>query len=64
MKGTGCFNPNKPMDFPILIEWVSQHFKGNRSMFDEIHASKQNIPDGTPRLAASHLELFCLLMSH
>ena len=34
------------------------------SFFDEIHKSKQNSPDGTPRSAASHLGLFCLPMSH
>ena len=35
------------------------------SFFDAIHVSKHGIaPDETPRIAVSHLGLFCLPMSH
>ena len=68
------------MDFPIIIKWVSQlsflgvlgvFFRGVRSVFLFVsHFSIKFLqanriaPDGTPRSAASHLDLCCLPMSH
>ena len=59
------------MDFPIIIIWMSPlSFLGALGVifsflfFDENQVSKQKASDGTPHFAASHLGLFCLLMSH
>ena len=47
------------MDEPTFI------LKGSRSKFSfEIIKTNRIAPDGTQRFAASHLWLFCLLMSH
>ena len=40
-------------DFPFLFHFSMKFMKANRIA-----------PDGTPRFAASHLELSCLPMSH
>ena len=58
------------MDFPILIIWMrlsAFSFLGSAGvLFLSMKFMKANriAPDGTPRFAASHLGLFCLLMSH
>ena len=60
------------MDFPILINLMSPlSLLGAKGYFFllfyfsmKIVLASRIAPDGTPRFAASHLGLFCLLMSH
>ena len=60
----------RQMDFPIVIIWLSLlsflgasdlDFNFYHKIFDEANGID---PDGTPRIAASRLGLFCLPMSH
>ena len=72
----GTLNRILPMDFPIIINWVSPlSFLGVLGVifilfiFYLIFSMKflcanRIAPDGTPRSAASHLGLCCLPMSH
>ena len=57
----------------MLIKWTSPLLLlgALRVMFSFLYLFSMNImsanriaPDGTPRFAASHLGLFCLIMSH
>ena len=49
------------LDESILI---FRGMRSNCSFLDEIFKANRIAPDGTPRLAASDLGLFCLPMSH
>ena len=61
------------MDFPhyyqlgestFIFRGVRSDFLFFISFFDEIFYENRIAPDGTPHSAASHLDLFCLPMSH
>ena len=60
------------MDFPILIIWMCPlSFLGHQEYFSflfnflvKILSANRIALDGRSRLAASHLGLFCLPMSH
>ena len=67
------FNPHvtNELSHPYQFGWAHLHFYGHQdflfffiSFFDENQLSKQNSPRWTPLSVASHLRLFCLLMSH
>ena len=70
---TGCLNPYLTNGFShhYHLDESTFIFRGVRSDFYFIYYFSMNFlcanrisPDGTPRSAASHLGLFCLLMSH
>ena len=48
----------------LILKGIRSNLSFLFPFFDEIHVSKQNRSDGTPRFVASHLGLFCLPMSH
>ena len=74
MQYAEMFNPLRRMDFPTVIICVSPHsFLGTPGVILDVFffifsmnflQANRIAPDGTPRFAASHLGLFCLLMSH
>ena len=62
---TNGFSHHYHLDESIFIFRGVQcdfYFLSHFSM--KIHCANRIVPDGTPRSAASHLGLFCLLMSH